>query len=496
MVLAVLTMVLMALMLLVGFNITHSIHERIRIQAAADAHAYSSALIQARVLNVNAYMNRTIAAMLVAQNSMHAWMAIATQNVSLLYGTAEAMLVVAAIEVGMGCYPFNFSHCPDVIAAVISAFRLRNAASKYWDRLTQQEDQFNQAIKLFSNAIKLAHLEQKLYSMTMMGELIGGGVLEAMRKKTAPKSETVNGIIGAANAANLTCALEGADLPCVGVAPLVHQRSELSREQRHQLMRSAANAARMPVSDGSGFHLASGDFSPVQTVIPNAPQAVKDNILSGLSLFFAASRPTRGAVGDGVESVTGTGGTGAVTVQWRHGLGVGVLNSEVTSDDSSGNHRAGGIIFRSTDSNHGDFDPGCSGQDCFVGFRADGSADSDFGQPTAFGLITQNLRKQQLTDAAHAAYELNSAGRITFSLGPQTHTVQLIPRSTGVAVSKAKAYYHQVGASWQLQPNAFDPFWRAKLHPLKRDELMALLMFAGDQQGMAAASTMPVEGDN
>ena len=53
--LACLSLFTMAAMLMTSFALTNAIHERIRIQAHADATAYSVATLEARSLNVIAY---------------------------------------------------------------------------------------------------------------------------------------------------------------------------------------------------------------------------------------------------------------------------------------------------------------------------------------------------------------------------------------------------------------------------------------------------------
>lgn len=84
---------------------------------------------------------------------------------------------------------------------------------------------------------------------------------------------------------------------------------------------------------------------------------------------------------------------------------------------------------------------------------------------------------------------------MTLKAGGQAYKVTLVPRNTGVAVAKAKAYYHQLGASWALQPNTFDPFWRAKLHFLKREQALVLFTILGDQNSADAINGgAPVEG--
>ena len=64
------------------------------------------------------------------------------------------------------------------------------------------------------------------------------------------------------------------------------------------------------------------------------------------------------------------------------------------------------------------------------------------------------------------------------------------------AVAKGKTYFHQLGQNgWEVPPNMFDPFWRAKLQPFIKDELKDVLMKAGDTQGVQVVSGGgPVEG--
>jgi hypothetical protein len=73
--------------------------------------------------------------------------------------------------------------------------------------------------------------------------------------------------------------------------------------------------------------------------------------------------------------------------------------------------------------------------------------------------------------------------------------LKFVPRGTGVAVSKAKVYFHQMG-DWKIAPNFFDPFWRAKLHFFKKDEFQKVATVSGDPYAaMLTAAGAPVEGE-
>jgi len=55
-----------------------------------------------------------------------------------------------------------------------------------------------------------------------------------------------------------------------------------------------------------------------------------------------------------------------------------------------------------------------------------------------------------------------------------------------MAMSKALVYYHRLG-DWTEQPNLFNPYWRAKLHPFKALDAAMVLGAAGQGQWAAVA---------
>ena len=73
--LACLVLLLCAVMMMASFSVANAVHERTRIQAAADAHAFTIATLEARGFNTMAFMNRAIAGAIVAEMGIHAWRA-------------------------------------------------------------------------------------------------------------------------------------------------------------------------------------------------------------------------------------------------------------------------------------------------------------------------------------------------------------------------------------------------------------------------------------
>ncbi|HEY0882368.1 MAG TPA: hypothetical protein VGD87_12585, partial [Archangium sp.] len=196
MVLGCVALVVLALMLMTSFTVSNAIHEKIRIQSHADAQAYSLAVVEARAFNTTAYYNRAIAAALVAQMSLHSWMAIATADVSMLMGGVVAMGVVMAFETALGCYPFNFSHCPCVIQAMIDAFKFYRAARQWANTLKGLESQFNKGVKGLREMVDSLYKGQVGALKIARMELMGGTVLNALKSKNASASSYAMAVQG------------------------------------------------------------------------------------------------------------------------------------------------------------------------------------------------------------------------------------------------------------------------------------------------------------
>ncbi|MCA2981955.1 MAG: hypothetical protein INH41_16065 [Myxococcaceae bacterium] len=505
MVLSVVTMLMLALMMMVGFNVAHTAHERIRIQAAADAQAYSVAVMQARAFNVNAVINRTIAALTVAQMSLHAWNVIATHNVDMLFAGFISFLGVAATEAGQ-CPPYYIGHCIDAAEAIVIAFEYLNNHHDYEDRLKRLQPAFNEAVRELYEAKKSLYDQELRWVRDIDRAIDGGSMLTSLLQQSAPQAKYVQAF-HLINAQNFRCAVSGpeGDVPrCGGSAPLVYARSDVTPAARSVMMENASNAARGLFNrlGGGGAMVSHSIFQGQTPVSVTNPSKMMD--IQGSGLFQAAYLPDPSAmpfttrVGDTTydkrsssseeaRNVGGATGPGGVAVQWRHGFGGMFLGSSVFSSLGGGEHT------RFASERHGEFKTIARQPDeaTFITFRAhlNPSQDNEWGQPSGYGAVTQDLRLLQ--KGGRGAFEVNRQGTIIVRIGTMEHRVRLVSENEGVAVSKAKAYFHQFGASWQLPPNGFDPFWFAKLHPFRRDELRAALALAGDPN---AAVMGPVEG--
>lgn len=513
MVLSVVTMLMLALMMTIGFNVSHSVHERIRLQSAADSQAYSVAVMQARSFNINATINRTIAALTVAQMSLHAWNNLATHNVDMLFAGFMGFLGVSAWEAGKAkCSKWTPWHCWDAFEAFLIALDYLSEYNDYKDKLESKEKEFNDAVKALYESKKTLYDQELAYVDRIDNEIRGQGlVLRSILQTTAPQAHHAMGI-HTVNSGNYKCSLSGPEgdiTGCGGAEPLVFNRPDVSPAERSRMMENSANAARSLFNSygGAGAMLTHNDFKGNSPFSVRNPRKMMN--IQGSGQYNAVYIPGAFAsrVGDTefskgssntelAENVGAGTGFGAVSVRWRHGRGGWPLNSNVFSSRNGGQHEYGFLGIPGSDSNHREFKTiaRIPREATFVTFRAHDNPGpgNDWGQPNAYGAVTQDLR--MLQDGDKGAYEINSQGTVTIKIGTEQHKVQLVPEGNATAVAKAKAYFHQFGQgdSWELPPNGFDPFWRAKLHAFKGDELRAALARAGDRN---TGIRGPVEGD-
>src|SRR5436190_24011345 len=102
-VLGCVTLLVLALMLMVSFNLTQVIHEKMRLQTHSDVMAYSTAVMEARTFNYFAYTNRASAALLVAQTTLHAYMSLVSMIPKILKAGRINFIMIAIQEIALCC---------------------------------------------------------------------------------------------------------------------------------------------------------------------------------------------------------------------------------------------------------------------------------------------------------------------------------------------------------------------------------------------------------
>jgi hypothetical protein len=505
MVLGAVALMVMALMLMASFSVSNAIHEKIRIQSHADAEAYSVAVFEARALNVTTHYNRAIAATLVAQMSLHSWMAIATANVAQLEGEMISLFMIAADEASQGCYPYVFTHCICMFTALANAAAVYMELLDWVDKLQGHDDEFNDAVKAFKEMADSLHASQNKVLDRMWNEFdTGTTMLSTLKEKNAAASAYA-GNMPKMNRSSFACALEGSshDDDCEA-----KDRPKADTEDRSKVMQNAANAARPnfdtrssgPDISHQNWDMGSGDV-PTDQLWNGEWKLLTETTTAGVAKGKDA--PSAGDEGNDVGAqMPMLGGANKVSNYLHAKPATGFFSADIFSDTNGGEHKS---TFALNDNDHSEFkgvqleDP-CQESNCFVNFRANTNADQDYGQPTVYGAVSQSLRKYHLKNQAgfadHPGWEINNDGQVKVKLvqGEDPAVINYVARHDGYAVAKAKVYFHQLG-NWAAPPNFFDPFWRAKLHFFNRSEMEAVLKDIGDEDGTKMLPGAPVEGE-
>jgi len=475
-VLACLAMLMVGLMLMLSFNVTNAIHERIRIQATADSQALSTATLEARALNTMAFMNRSIAGAMVAQMTLHAWYTIGENEVGMLNAGNMAFLQVAALETVM-CNPKAMVHCRDAVEATKIANRFKRQKSSYQGSLNGAG--FNQAVGGLQNMMKDLHTDQKKVLDNTKAEIATNSQTFRTLKDLSAPYASYSTVTDGMNVSEFACALEGSnfDDQCQGQS-WKSAGTKASPSARAKVMESAAMAARPKFTIGTGYwrKLAHADFNaggsggPGSAPEPiNNPKKPKDIQSEGSFNVTVTTLPKALVANNQVSAEISPSAPSVLNVTWRHGTGTWFTSgsgARPTGKKTSGNPYVG---------------VPCTGDNCFINFRANTNSNGDFGQPATYGALSQDLRLQ--LNGKRGPWEVNQQGTIRIKLERNRSTrLVLVPQGRAYAVAKGKTYFHQLG-SWQTPPNMFDPFWRAKLQGFQKDELRTLLQRIGDTQG-------------
>lgn len=484
-VLACLTFLLLAVTMMASFSISHAVHERIRIQSAADSHAFSIATLEARGFNTLGYMNRSIAGGIVATMGLHAWRAIALRDVSMYFAGFIAFLQVAALEFAQ-CPKFQIQHCIHGIQALRIAFKYKKEESNAKRDLESKDNQWKQSVKGFSDMIKTIVKDEKDLMKKVKTQISSTSpTLMMLDHKNAPQGSAEG--FNSLNKSGLACAIEGSDFDgeCQAPAWAKGVGTVSSFSKRNEIMESAAKAARPAFEvgrlsarnlSGSGYRKVPAMPDPIDLPIPAYnPQKMMDIQSEGtyVELGFTAQSLTLNN-----NKISSSVPIALVVVQWKHG--VGVYFTRGNQSDSMGQYD--GVC--KDDSN------------CFVNFRMGKESsqgdDADFGQPATYGGMKQSLRT--LKNGGKGNWEIDGKGSV--QMPGTTGKFKYVSDDDAYAVAKGKTYFHQLGDNgWQVPPNFFDPFWRAKLQPFVRDELASVLQTAGDRDGsQIVGSGGPVEG--
>lgn len=500
MVLGAVSLLVLAFMMSLSFNVGNVLNQKIRLQSHSDSMAYSMATVEARAMNYFAYTNRAIAAVLVAQMTLHAYMSIASTSSDIFGAGMSVFIQIAAIEAALcaACRPC--SHCLHAIQAGRIANRYRRERNRYRNTVKGVESTFNLAVQSMTWAADLIHVSQSEMYAFMLAKPLLGRDLNRLGTTNNVCAQPLPGAVGAINLVEFQCSLEGTlgdVVPCPGLPNPVtpaSKRAPTNRGDRARIMANVGDAAR-PQFDRAR----SGVIGLLSPILLNRVRQIPGSgvtsvtSISGHSYLTMKSdnscsgNPKPRTSGDRVCATD----SGRVNGWWRHGVGTSGFSAVIASDDAGGRHRPSGghsgrhDRYRGIQRRPNDMSLEClanGGGHCFVNFRADERASRDFGQPHVYTHLTANLRALRDDCNAQAPWEITRSGNGTLTIddGQRTAgTLQLVPSMNGRAMSKAMAYFHRFD-DWRAPPNMFDPYWRAKLHPFSKAEAAVVAAAAGD----------------
>ncbi|WP_246357802.1 hypothetical protein [Pyxidicoccus fallax] len=484
MVLSALCFLVLALMVTLSFNLSHALRQKMSLQQHSDALAYSMAVLEARALNYYAVSNRAIAGSYVAMNSLHAYMVAASVTSDMMTAGKKNFLGFVVQEIircmCKGCQ----EHCVHAAEAAKIAKEFGDKSDEYGQKVQGLESRFNNAMEGLDLLVDNLHTSQKeVHEQTLKAVKDGKSHgLSQLVEDNSPGASDLNEAVGGLNGNEFNCAVDG--LECQGSVGNTDVRA------RARVMTEVANAGRskwpadrVPPQGGSKFpqHL-HPDFLDELKDIPGEGDAQVTRHVGTAKTVRNKDDVDQGQSSDNEGTTIAAMEEGTLLHRWKHSaVMISKYEAKVWSDAGggdhepdnahSGSHRFEGVNARALTA--------CSQSgNCFMKFRANPSADRDWGQPRVYSYLTKQLR---VGDTGRAPWELNPSATVSLRHGAQGEGRLTLAAGEGRSMSKALVYYHRFGDNgWREAPNLFGPYWRAKLHPFKPEEAAKVLEAAGN----------------
>jgi hypothetical protein len=493
-ILGAVSLLVLALIVFITFNVTVAVQQRIKLQNYSDTKAFSLAVAEARTLNYLAYTNRAIASAYVGMANVSAYMSEAAMLTDLKMGGAVIMGQIAALEYAQcmccctpfGCAPCCFNHCVDAFEAGLNAVGLfmEVFSGDMANRVQKLDAPATSAVNALNNHINMLRLSQ-IAARGAMSTLLLTGNFGDLKKNNMQKADTVTTDVGIVNAANVA---------------LWNKVFNDSPDVKKKVMTSIVNASRpnftwnragpdsLPITPTAPILFPTPQLSSrVKASMWTGPTGIW-NIIQSPDLGFMAGGRTgartnafsSGFGGDvsnnAAASMMSSVDWGTLSGVWKHGAGastlplLGPIAPGNLSIGQSGSRHTGGLFGSPhSGSNHGqnldfsrfqEFDPGTS---------------FPFNQPYVYAAATTDSRVNEYGQRGPWEVAKDGSGTITVkNVGPQDAKLTLSNNNRSKAFSKAMVYYHRIG-DWSDYPNLFNPYWRAKLQPVTPAEVGTVL---------------------
>ena len=488
----------LTLALMVTLGITWSIRERIRVQNAADANAYSSAVQVARAFNYFAYSNRAIAGAYVSMTILSAYHSEISAAADVYWSVAFNYFAFVGGEFARGCCGscifsccpcLCFSHCIHAFEDLATGLEFMGAASELSDDIQSLDRPFTAAISAWESMVESLESSQTQMRADIQARLLIGGV--GLSDINVPNGSAGGSLLGLLNQQHFDSAIDD---------------STSNNKQRD--MAEIVNASRPEWTRrrGSFDYLPSMGFTTVALIplglkirdkagggLPwafiQAPYAVGGvaGLVAGENLSrFVESPPNPNRQGDTIGAQDWWTGAGACKHKCIPGGLVGpflgpVFPAHVYSDGNGGDHEWGLFQKPCSGTTHNQMRSN-NKMKSYLAYN--GKDRANWNMPAIYGYAKQALDKSE--HGRRQPFYVTSSGKFS-NLLFGSNELEMVDKTESIAVSKALVYYHRQG-DWKEPPNFFNPFWRVKLHPFSMGEFATVAGTALDPSGAAVGA--------
>ncbi|WP_434382563.1 hypothetical protein [Melittangium boletus] len=509
MILGVVSLVVLALVVFMTINVTVSVQQKIRLQNYADAKAFSMAVMEARALNYFAYSNRAIASSYVSMANVHAYVSEATMLTDLRFSGALVMQTIAAEELAQcfcGWVPCRPQHCLHAAEAEI------NVAGLFIDAFGGKIAKKVQAVDRSARGVTEA-LDRHIRALNVSQKAVHGGVMLALGK----------GSFGSLKEDNMSKAASVTSDPMTLSAQNIMQWTqafETNDQKKRRILAENVNATRQDFAWNRTNSLIAtpvlfarlSDLVKAETlwvgpkgtwIIEQFPGGVSGRTgVVAAGNFPGQSGATAIITRDVAANVEGKSMTsfdhGLLGGTWRHGVGgaplpmLGPIGVARITTGASQAHASG--LFSLTGNPH----TGAShsnpelAMERFMEFNIGDSF--PFNQPAVFATATTDGRVNEFGNRGPYEIAKDGTGTVRFTnVGNSDASLTLTNNSPTKAFSKAQVYYHRMG-DWSDYPNLFNPYWRAKLHPVTTRELATTLTIVDSNAAIVVGGASAIPG--
>ena len=490
MILGVVSLLVLALIVFITFNVTVAVQQKVKLQNYADAKAFSMAVAEARTLNYFAYTNRAIASAYVGMANVHAYMSEAAILSELQFAGMMVMGVIVGQETSqcMCCWggPCCFQHCIHAFEAGINAVGLGIDffSGKMGGIVSALDGPATDTIEALNTHVSTISTSQDLAKGAIYA-LLAQGKMGQLKEQNMMKADSVT------DDANLVSGFNIAEWDKVFYD---------NKTIKKRIMAETVNASRSDFAWSRHGTLPLTLFPPpfiadlMQASLWMGPkgtwlitQAPANPLMAGGRTGFAESGFSQfGAAFSGDVSASNNSGQSlssfdwaGIAGTWRHGASVWSLPSfgpaitSVMTSGQNGNEHSGGMLAGFSNSPHNGSHNIDLDMSRFTEFNIDGQY--PFNQPSVYAAVSTDSRVNEY--GRRGPWEVNKSGSGVITMkgvGNTDARLAIANNTTTKAFSKAMVYYHRIG-DWGDYPNLFNPFWRAKLEPVTQSEVLTVL---------------------